>query len=766
MYGPKTDGRRGAQTAGAVAMALVMLLSMVAIGGAGVAAQSADVSADQTAESLGDSPTVASSHIPDSGSLQSDEYLVDDDYESGEVADDDQLYPNISAAVSNAESGYTVYVAEGTYDESVDIDKRLDLIGAGSGDAAITGNSVVMTITADDVTVDGFTLVGDDGDNVVEVLATSPSMDVKNLEFTNNRLIVGDDASGLFHEAMDQDVPSHDETVIQGNTFTVAQPSSYQNPKTANYFVEIRADGDVPHNISVDDNVFMTPEHKGQDVGQIYRSVLLQANDSEVTNNQLDARANPDLDETAQIWVGAESPSGERTSGNLVANNHVEANWAWYGITANYVGGEDLTVAQNTVMDAQNTGIIVARYDGAVVQNNDANQNHGPGIYVFSSTDVDVLDNNALENQNVGIVMDLVDGALVDGNHIADTGGSVGLYLNDVTDATASYNVIDNNDVGIEVDGDSAMLGIRKNTISNHEDVGLLFTSFDTSVAPEDRPHAWYNDFSEQDDDVRNEVGDRVDVRLNWFGVADTNITDEASVEGDAIYDPFLTVEPYSLSEAEQQPHKTETFAHDLTLEYSTGPVHTVAIPGPADRTVGEVFEDLPSGSAVYAYDASSDSWVQPAPGDSVAPLDAFVVTNLTEDATVVFGYANDGAAAPANADLDEGWNLVGSPEKNNADDAFQGSTATQTQMLHTQKGPADQPAFMNGVDASGDDPAWSHTFGQSTNKCVSPYTGYWVFVDDDDTGSLPSQLFDGVTYTDEIGLLTTDQACNYQSGT
>lgn len=735
-------------------MALVMLLSMVAIGGASVAAQPADASAD----SLGDSPVVASSHIPDTGDLDSDEFLVDDDFTPGEVADDDQLYPNISSAVSQAGDGFTIYVADGTYDESVTIDKRLDLIGAGSDAVDITGSSVVMTITADDVTVDGFTFVGDDGDNVIEVLATSPSMDVKNLEFTNNRVIVGDDASGLYHEPMDQDVPYHDQTVIRGNTFTVAAPGSNDDPKTANYFVEIRGTTeDVPHNITIDENTFTTPLHKGQDVGQIFRSVLLQADDSRVTNNQLDARANPDASETAQIWVGAEGDGGPMTEGNLVANNHVEANWASYGITANYVGGEDLTVEENTVMDAQELGIVVARYDGAVIQNNDAHQNHGPGIYVFESTNVDVLDNSVLENQEAGIVLDTVDDALVDGNNIVDTDGSIGLNLNSVTNAIASYNTLDNNDVGVQVTGNSQSLGVRKNTFIDNADVGLLFADFVASPT-EDRPYAWYNDFSDQDDDIRNEKGPSVDVRLNWFGVADPTIADEASVEGDAIYDPFLTVVPFEIEE--QEPHKTEAFAHEVTLKESTGPVHTVAIPGPADRPVGEVFEDLPDGAGLYAYDASSGSWVQPSPSDSVAPLDAFVVTNLTEDATVVFGYEGNGQAAPHNKDLKEGWNLVGAPEKDDAQQAFEASTATQTQLLHSLKGPENQPAFMTGVDASGDDPAWTHTFSQSADKCVSPYTGYWMFVDDDDTGSLPSQLYKGVTFTDEIGILTTDHSC------
>ncbi|GAB3416035.1 hypothetical protein GCM10027435_12780 [Haloparvum alkalitolerans] len=743
---------------GAVLLAAVMVVSMVAMGG--VAAQPASTQSVQPA--VDDGPELASHAIPAAGDLASDEFRVDDDYEPGEVADNDLLYPNITAAMDNAGDGYTIYVAEGTYDESVTVDKQVDLIGAGPDAVEVTGNSVVLTITADSTTVHGFTLVGDDGDNVVEVLATSPSHDVKNLEFTDNRVIVGDDAKGLYQEPMEQDTPSHTETLIQGNEFTVRDPdTSPSNPATAVNFVHIDATTEaIPHHVTIDDNRFYTPTHKGEHVGQMRKSVVLQANHSQVTNNRLDARANPDTFESAQIWVGSQG-EGVVTEGNLVDGNHVEANWAWYGIVANYDGGTDLTVSNNMVTESQEAGVIVARYDGAVIEGNNVHSNHGPGIWVFASENVEVLSNNVDSNQRIGVYMNQVEEALIHENVITNTMGSNGLLLDQVWNVQATYNTLQNNGVGANVTGsDTANVELRKNEFIDNAEVGVHVHDFDESVPEDARPVVNYNDFSAQDHDVENDVEVPIDARLNWFGVHDHTIADEASVEGMVIYDPFLTEAPWDI---EQEKHKTEAFAHDFTVQESTGPVHAVGFPGPVDRTVGEVFADLPNSSGLYMYDADAGQWVTPNSGDSIDPLDAFVITDLPEGETVtlVAGYEGDGAAAPQNADLAEGWNLVGAPKKGHSEDTIvDRSSATMTVVQHSYQQPASQPTFLDGTSARGDEKNWDHTVGTGDDKCVSPYAGYWAFVDDSDTGSLPAALTAGTTYQGEIDQLETDEKC------
>lgn len=734
----------------AVFTAAIMVVSMVAVGG--LASISVFSSAEHP-DALSDGVAEASHTIPSENNLDSDEYLVDDDFEPGEVADDDQLYPNISAAVSNANAGYTIYVREGTYPETVDVDKRLHLIGAGMDQVAVTGSSVVMNITADNVMVHGFTFDGDAGDNVVQVLATSPSNDVKDLTFTENRVITNEGAVGLYHAPMEQGT-NHDQTVIHDNVFTVTAPGSQDNPTNADHHIDIDATPDeIPHNITISNNTFTTPLHKGEHVGQINRAVVLTANDSKVTHNEFDARANPDFFESAQLWVGSESGDEIATSGNLVKRNNIDANWASYGIAANFEGGEDLTIFNNVVENAQEYGVVVARYDGVVIERNDIMNNHGPGMIIFASTNVEVLDNDIDSNVNIGLHMLSVDNATVHENDLQNTAGSIGLLLQDVSDTSVTYNLIEDNDEGIKTLGDTFNVEIRKNEFVDNAKVGLNATEWSYNVV------ANYNDFSNQAHDVRNDEPMALDATLNWFGTDDTDIAEMANVTGNVIYDPFLTQAPWDVK---QQAHKTEAYAHDFTLKESTGPVHVIASPGPGDRTVGEAFEDLPAGTQLWAYDSEDDEWTMPEPDDSIDPLDAFVVTGLddTRDATVVFGYAGDGAAAPHNSDLYGGWNLVGAPEKNDAEEGFMSTTATHTLVGHFFEGPKSQPRFTNGVSAAGTPRSWTHTVGTEPDECVSPYTGYWVYVDDDDTGGLPAQLSDGVSAQDEVEILQTDVSC------
>ncbi len=66
-------------------------------------------------------------------------------------------YATIGAAVNAAAAGDTITVASGTYTENVLINKSLTLSGSG---AVIDGNGagVVVVITANNVTLEGFTI--------------------------------------------------------------------------------------------------------------------------------------------------------------------------------------------------------------------------------------------------------------------------------------------------------------------------------------------------------------------------------------------------------------------------------------------------------------------------------------------------------------------------------------------------------------------------------------------------------------------------------
>ncbi|MBP2134284.1 parallel beta-helix repeat protein [Methanomicrobium sp. W14] len=84
---------------------------------------------------------------------------------SGEIRIGQTVYPSISDAISSAESGSTIIVSSGEYTGNFVIDKPVQLIGVDSGDGkpqiiTVDGETGI-TINADNVVIEGFTITGD-----------------------------------------------------------------------------------------------------------------------------------------------------------------------------------------------------------------------------------------------------------------------------------------------------------------------------------------------------------------------------------------------------------------------------------------------------------------------------------------------------------------------------------------------------------------------------------------------------------------------------
>jgi len=69
-------------------------------------------------------------------------------------------YTNIQAAINEANSGYTVFVYSGTYNESIVIDKSIELVGQDKDITIIDGGGedYVLKLDADNIKITGFTL--------------------------------------------------------------------------------------------------------------------------------------------------------------------------------------------------------------------------------------------------------------------------------------------------------------------------------------------------------------------------------------------------------------------------------------------------------------------------------------------------------------------------------------------------------------------------------------------------------------------------------
>ena len=122
------------------------------------------------------------------GGLCADPVWVDDDAASSWYDWDHVL--TIQTAVDRVCEGGTVYVAAGTYDEAISIDKSLTIIGSGDDQTFIKStakSSPLMTVSANDVTIQDIELTDDvqlvEGISIVS--GASSGLTVENVDFNN-----------------------------------------------------------------------------------------------------------------------------------------------------------------------------------------------------------------------------------------------------------------------------------------------------------------------------------------------------------------------------------------------------------------------------------------------------------------------------------------------------------------------------------------------------------------------------------------------------
>jgi PGF-CTERM protein len=101
-------------------------------------------------------------------------------------------YTTIQSAVDNASGGDTIIVRDGTYTENVDVDKRLTIRSENGSDSTIVSaaNSShnVFKVTADYVTISGFTVTGATKDLDISgiYLSDADYCDISNIKASNN----------------------------------------------------------------------------------------------------------------------------------------------------------------------------------------------------------------------------------------------------------------------------------------------------------------------------------------------------------------------------------------------------------------------------------------------------------------------------------------------------------------------------------------------------------------------------------------------------
>lgn len=287
--------------------------------------------------------------------------IVDDDLSCAGAT-----YPTISAAVAAASAGDTIKVCAGTYNESVNVNKTLTILGAQAGvDArsvtrtgSPTTESVVQDsagrtpfyITANDVVLDGFTVQGATNPNQfgygILLGAGTHGSHVLNNIIQNN--IIG---LGLANNS------ASDQTVIQYNLF---RNNNQPGPAGGHgIYADQFGSGGAIQNVLIDSNTFTANTWgigmSNTDTANPYTGLTIQ-------NNLFDANSR------GMYFFATQSSS---IIGNSITNSSAPGH---YGI--GFFGGDSgFTIKCNTIKNNPGEGIVVEDDLGAPNSNITANDN-------------------------------------------------------------------------------------------------------------------------------------------------------------------------------------------------------------------------------------------------------------------------------------------------------------------------------------------------------------------------------------------------------
>ncbi len=327
----------------------------------------------------------------------------------------------------------TINVAAGTYAESVNVNKaNVALKGNGVlNGTRITPNSPGVQITANDVTVDGLTIVNasgaTDGYGII--------VDGYNNATISNNFVIGSQLDGI-------KVKSSNSTKVTGNTVNGAGRDGILVENSA---------GAV-----VDTNIVSNISSLVSNVGSGIQ--LLNSNGASVTGNtvsntswdgiRLSGASNALVQGNAVNETGTEGIYSQ-WGGNVTIDDNIVAGTGRNGILIINTGANN-QITNNTVNDTTQDGIRVQSSNGVKVTGNDVGLGAGTigrdGIRLTGTSNGLVDDNDVAKANRYGIFVS-VGGSTVNNNTVSnntvDTTGSNGIYLNG-----SNNSFVTGNDVG------------------------------------------------------------------------------------------------------------------------------------------------------------------------------------------------------------------------------------------------------------------------------------------------------------------------------
>jgi parallel beta-helix repeat protein len=307
-------------------------------------------------------------------------YYVDDDFNSTTPGWQNDHFDRIQDAIDSASAGERIIVYEGVYDETIYINKSIDIFGEDRDITIIDGSNTgsVITISATGVDVSTFTIRNSGSDRLdsgVFLTTSSGSSKIVDNIITNCVL-------GIYVNQSDNNVLAQNQIYDTSNgTFLI---SSNQNSIEYNDFYENDYNG-IFLNETCSNNEIKFNQIYSNQIHGIYLND--QCSDNNIHNNTVYENENTGI----RI---------EDNSSNIdIIDNIIKLN-GHYGVM---IVGSSNTIQNNLIMSNGMHGVFLFADDNTTVISNNITSNTYDGIRLQNSTDDLIKSNLITNNERYGV---------------------------------------------------------------------------------------------------------------------------------------------------------------------------------------------------------------------------------------------------------------------------------------------------------------------------------------------------------------------------
>lgn len=360
--------------------------------------------------------------------------------------DADADFTKIQDAIDASEDGDTIRVHDGDYQETIRVEKSIDLIGNGSETTSIGGSgfATVLYVSATWSNISGFHITGSGkwvGNSGIQVNG-------ENITLTNNTLT--NNTFGIYIDNAKNCILEHN--IMYNNGI-------YLSGTTEEW---------TSHNIGTSNTVNGKPvAYHNNDHGSI---VSLGAGQVILANcSQMIVEDQICMNATTGIMIGH--------SNNITIKNNVCSSNYYQGIWLH--SSRDCIVVNNVCSSNTFFGIELTSSSDCTIEENSCFSNKHFGIYLFYSRDSIILDNICSMNEMDGISVEDSRGCIIEKNVCEENYQGIRLYSLFIfydsysTRCTVRENVCMNNEIGIKVRASSDCVVLFNRCINNQFGISL-----------------------------------------------------------------------------------------------------------------------------------------------------------------------------------------------------------------------------------------------------------------------------------------------------